>query len=217
MDAEPPDPDVPRPRPSFPVRHAAGVLALAVAFGITIAWIKGNGSGIRDAIGNVSALWLLLPFAAGALTTSRRPGAGAVVGAVVVAAAGLSTTLAALTGFYFAESFVLDLGSHPWLTDLSLTMGAVVYYGERGLVTGPVFGALGYLWGRHGSRLAAVLLAAVFVLEPVAWWLYSRRIGGGAAYPVPGYPAVWLTEMALGVAGFAVLTTMARRGWPGGG
>jgi hypothetical protein len=212
MDAESPDLDVPRPRLRFPVRRAAGVLALAVAFGITIAWIKGNGAGVRDAIGNVSALWLLLPFAAGVLTTSRRPAAGAVVGA----AAGLAATLAALTGFYFAESFVLDLGSHPWLTDLSLTMGTVFYYGERGLVTGPVFGALGYLWGRHGWRTAAALLAAVFVLEPAAWWLYNRRLGGGAAYPVPGYPAVWLTEIALGIGGFAVLTTMARRGWNAG-
>jgi hypothetical protein len=195
------------------VRRAAGALALAAAIGITIAWIKGNGSGVRDAIGNVSALWLLLPFAAGALTTSRRPVAGAAAGA----AAGLAATLAALIGFYFAESFVLDLGSHPWLTDLSLTMGTVTYYAERGLVTGPVFGALGYLWARHGSRAAAAVLAAVFVLEPVAWWLYGRRLGGGAAYQVPGYPAVWLTEIALGIAGFAMLTTMARRGWPGGG
>jgi hypothetical protein len=87
-----------------------------------------------------------------------------------------------------------------------------VYYGERGLVTGPAFGALGYLWHRHGSRAAAAALAAVFVLEPVAWWMYNRRLHGGAAYPVPGYPAVWLTEIALGITGFALLIRLARRG-----
>ncbi len=184
-------------------RRAALIVGLAVAFGIAVAWIKGNGGGLRDAIGNVSAAWLLLPFAAGAAAASRRVLAGAL--------AGLITTLAALTGFYFAESFVLDLGPHPWLTDLSLTMGTVVYYGERALVTGPFFGALGFWWRRNNSVAAAGLLGAVFVLEPAAWWLYGEYIGGGAAYPVPGYPALWLGEIALGIGGFVLLRRMALR------
>ena len=178
-------------------------MGFAIAFGIVMAWIKGNGGGLRDAIGNVSAVWLLLPFLAGAGTGSRRVMAGAL--------SGLAATLAALTGFYFAESFVLDLGPHPWLTDLSLTMGTVLYYGERALVTGPVFGALGYWWRQRGSMAAAGLLAAAFVLEPAAWWLYGIYLGGGAAYPVPGYPPLWLVEIAIGIAGFALLRGAGRR------
>ena len=131
--------------------------------------------------------------------------------AVLQLGTGLIATLAALTGFYFAESFVLDLGQHPWLTDLSLTMGAVTYYAERGLVTGPVFGALGRWWRQRRSVVAAGLIAAVFVLEPLAWWLYGIQIGGGAAYPVPGYPALWLGEIALGVAGFVVLRRLVQQ------
>jgi hypothetical protein len=184
-------------------RRVALIIVSSVIFGIVMAWIKGNGAGLGDAVGNISALWLLLPFVAGAAVDSSRP----VVGALV----GLVATLAALTGFYFAESFVLDLGQHSWLTDLSLTMGTVVYYAERGLVTGPLFGALGLWWRQRQSVVAAGLIAAVFVLEPAAWWLYGMQIGGGAAYPVPAYPAVWLGEVAIGVACFVLLRHLAHR------
>ena len=185
------------------VGRLALIVALSVAFGAVMAWIKGNGPGVSDAVGNISALWLALPFAAGAAAATRRMAVGALCGLVA--------TLAALTGFYFAESFVLDLGQHSWLTDLSLTMGTTLYYAERGLVTGPVFGALGHWWRQRRSVAAAALIAAVFVLEPLAWWIYGIRIGGGAAYPVPGYPALWLGEVAIGVAGFSFLTRSRRR------
>lgn len=184
-------------------RGVALLVATCVVFGIVMAWIKGDGPGLSDAVGNISALWLLVPFLAGAAASSRRLILGALYG--------LTATLAALTGFYFAESFVLDLGRHSWLTDLSLTMGTVVYYAERGLVTGPVFGALGLWWRQRHSAVAAILMAAVFVLEPLAWWLYGLRIGGGAAYPVPGYPALWLSEIAVGIAGFLLLRRLARQ------
>jgi hypothetical protein len=187
-----------------PARRAAVIVLLAIIFGMTVAWLKGNGGGVRDAVGNVSALWLLLPFLAGAAVGTHRVTAGAI--------AGLAATLAALVGFYFAESFALDLGPHPWLTDLSLTMGTVRYYGEPALLTGPVFGVLGFWWQQRRSVAAAALLAAAFVLKPVAWWLYGLRIGGGAAYPVPGYPALWLSEIAAGLAGFALLAKAARQG-----
>jgi Family of unknown function (DUF6518) len=190
------------PRGGGVVRRLALILALSVAFGAVMAWIKGNGAGVSDAVGNISAVWLALPFAAGSAAGSRRIAAGALCGLVA--------TLAALTGFYFAESFVLDLGQHSWLTDLSLTMGTTVYYAERGLVTGPVFGALGLWWRQRRSVAAAALIAAVFVLEPLAWWIYGILIGGGAAYPVPGYPALWLGEVALGVAGFFLLRRAGR-------
>jgi len=184
-------------------RRAALIIASSVIFGIVMAWIKGNDAGLSDAVGNISALWLLLPFLAGAAANSHR----LVIGALF----GLVATLAALTGFYFAESFVLDLGQHSWLTDLSLTMGTVLYYAERGLVTGPLFGAVGLWWRQRQSVVAAGLIAAAFVLEPAAWWLYGMQIGGGAAYPVPAYPALWLAEITIGVAGFVLLRQVARR------
>jgi hypothetical protein len=181
----------------------AAVFGLAAAFGIVSAVVKGDGSGLRDAIGNVSAVWLLLPFLAAAAGGARRLASAAL--------AGLAATLVALCGFYFAESFVLELGPHPWLTDLALTMGTVRHYAEFALLSGPVFGALGHVWRQRHSLAAAGLLASAFVLEPAVWWLYGREVGGGAAYPVPGYPALWVGEIALGIAGFALLVKFARR------
>jgi hypothetical protein len=184
-------------------RKIALIMAASFVFGVVMAWIKGNGAGLSDAVGNVSAIWLLLPFLAGATADSRR----VIVGALL----GLLATLAGLTGFYFAESFVLDLGQHSWLTDLSLTMPTIRYYAEGGLITGPLFGALGLWWRQRRSVAAAGLIGAVFVLEPVAWWLYGMHIGGGAAYSVPGYPALWLTEIAIGVGGFFLLRRIVRQ------
>jgi hypothetical protein len=197
------DPESRSGRPSGRLRKMTALLGLAAAFGAASAVVKGNGSGLRDAIGNISAVWLLLPFLAGGAGGMRRPATAAL--------AGLAATLVALCGFYFANSFVLDLGRHPWLTDLALTMRTVPHYAEFALLSGPVFGALGYGWRRRYSLAAAALIAAAFVLEPAAWWLYGREIGGGAAYPVPGYPALWLAEIAVGVAGFVLLTKVARR------
>ena len=197
-----PDMETDRPRTRGAVRRAVWILSLAVLFGVASAWIKGNDAGLRDAIGNASAPWLLLPFLAGAAWRSRRLSGAAM--------AGLAATLAALAGFYFADSFVLQLGPHPWLVDLSLTMRGAIFWAERVVVTGPAFGALGFWWHRHRSPLAAGLAAAAFVLEPAAWWLYGRYLGGGAAYPVPAYPALWLTEIAVGVTGLALLSRQAR-------
>lgn len=191
------------PRRLTTTRRVALIIAIAIVFGAVMAWVKGNGAGLSDAVGNISALWLLLPFLAGAAADGRRVITGALFG--------MLATLAALTGFYFAESFVLDLGQHSWLTDLSLTMGAITYYAKLGLVTGPIFGALGLWWRQRHSMVAAGLIAAVFVLEPMAWWLYGIQIGGDAAYPVPGYPALWLTEIVIGVAGFVLLRRLARQ------
>ena len=176
-------------------RRLAAALACAFLFGLLVAWVKGNDAGLRDAIGNMSAPWLLLPFLAGAFAGVRSLPRAAL--------AGLAATLAALAGFYLAESVVLDLGPHPWLTDLALTMRGGVIWSERAILSGPVFGALGFWWQRTHSLLAAGVVAAFFVLEPFAWWLYgSVYLGGQAAYPVPGYPVLWLGEIAIGVLGF---------------
>jgi hypothetical protein len=66
-------------------------------------------------------------------------------------------------------------------------------------------------WRQRRSLAAASLIAVAFVLEPAAWWLYGIQIGGGAAYPVPSYPALWVGEITIGVAGFVLLRHLARR------
>ncbi len=104
---------------------------------------------------------------------------------------------------------MLGLGAHSWLKDLSLTMGTVRYYGERALLTGPVFGALGFWWQRRRSVAAAGLLAGAFVLEPVAWWLHGRLTGGGRPI-LSRIPGAVDDRVALGLAGFALLGRAGR-------
>ncbi|HEY5223472.1 MAG TPA: hypothetical protein VIJ18_10565 [Microbacteriaceae bacterium] len=52
----------------------------ALALGVLIALVKGEGGGIRYDIGNLAAPWLVLPFFCGRL--ARRPAYAVVVGAV---------------------------------------------------------------------------------------------------------------------------------------
>ena len=63
-------------------RKLVVLLAGALAFGVGVAAIKGQDTGVRDALGNTSAPWVVLPFVAGtrfrglrgAAPWPRRPG-----------------------------------------------------------------------------------------------------------------------------------------------
>ncbi|MCL6444740.1 MAG: hypothetical protein K6T83_15015, partial [Alicyclobacillus sp.] len=97
--------------------------------------IKGHDVGLRDAIGNMSAPWLSLPFVAAVYAKLHRPVQGALVGLLV--------TFCAWTGFYFMNPFVLDLGPHPWPEKLGLTMRSGWFYFLLGFLSGPIWGFLG--------------------------------------------------------------------------
>lgn len=185
-------------------RHRViAVVALAVAFGVAMSLVKGNGSGVRDAVGNVSAPWVLLPFFAGAFAGRRSVARAAAVGCAV--------SLAALAGFYVANAFVLDLGPHPWLHDLRLAvLGGKIYF-EFGAVSGPVFGALGGWWQRRRSALVGVLAAALLLFEPLVWLAYAQAHHTPASsLAYFGNPVVWVFEVVVGVAACLVAATVAR-------
>jgi hypothetical protein len=175
------------------------VLLGAIACGIGLSVLKGDGEGVRSAVGNLSVPWLLIPFVAGAAAAAgpatglRRVSCGALVG--------LIATSAALGGFYVSNSFVLDLGSHPWLVDLHLTVAAGRRYFVLGLLSGPVCGGLGAGWASRGPsstgglRRLAATLAALLVLEPVASLVHEATAGGDRS----GQPGVWVGELLIGV------------------
>src|SRR5262249_3463664 len=73
-----------------PWRTLAVTLVAAAAFGVVMAVIKGNDTGVRDAIGNASAPWVVIPFLAG--TRFRSVWHGVLIG--------VAATLAAFAGFY---------------------------------------------------------------------------------------------------------------------
>lgn len=165
------------------------LLLAAAAFGVVAAVVKGNDTGLRDALGNMSAPWAALAFLAGATRRDLRTGA----------LAGLVATAAGLLAFYVAEAFVLDLGDHPLVEDLRLTAGHFNVYERFGLLSGPLYGALGALWTSRRSLLAGLALGAAFVGEPliVAGLEHTGRWGGGGLFD---HPLLVAAEIAVGAA-----------------
>jgi hypothetical protein len=177
------------------------VYLAAVAFGLVFGGAD-QYLGSRVALGpwasSVSAMsapWLALPFVFGSAALERRR-------AMVI---GLTVTVAALAG-YFALTLSpwegVPLGRFPG--DLVALAHSNVRNIVGGLLTGPLFGALGWRWRTARSWASAGLLAAAFCLEPVA-----RLAVGQRSSPA----VVWGIEVALGVllAGYFAVVGAARR------
>jgi hypothetical protein len=179
-------------------RRLVVVGVVAVSFGVLMSALKGNGGGIRDQIGNLSAPWLLLPFLASAYASRGRILRGALVGVAV--------SMLALCGFYVANSLVLQLGPHPWIDDLRLAVSGGRRWFVLAFLSGPTLGAIGSLWRRTGANLVALLTFALLVAEPLADWVLQ---GGAAPGWVTGLqPIVWVGESAVGV--IACVAVLAR-------
>ena len=175
-------------------------LLLAAGFGVAMSVFKGNGAGVRSDIGNLSAPWLLVPFFAAAALPGRRAYAGAAVGA--------AATCVALSAFYVANAFVLDLGPHGWIEDLQLAF--VTHWFLWGLVSGPVFGIVGAAWRRRGSSYAGVAVTALLIAEPVFWAL-ARRAGGVDSFAFEPSAGVSVGEVVAGVLACACMAVAADR------
>ena len=157
---------------------------------------------MRDALGNTSAPWVLVPFLAG----MRYPRLWQ------AALVGIATTLAAFFGFYLAEAAILDLGSHPWTTDLRLTLGSGRLYEFWGLASGLAYGAIGGLWASGRFRAGAIAVGLAFVCEPLlVFFLWRGGIWGGGDLLLR-YHWMWIGEILLGLGGiaFAVRRAQAR-------
>ena len=139
------------------------VLAVAVAFGMLAAWVKGQDTDgrtglapLRSVLGNLSAAWLVLPFWAGT-------GRGRLTAAVV----GLAATVVALLAFYGFTGLVIDLDGKGFPADVPLWVRANRAYVQAGLCTGPLFGLLGGWWSVRRRPPWPVLLGALLMAEPL--------------------------------------------------
>jgi hypothetical protein len=168
-------------------REIATILLAAFAFGVVVAVVKGQDAGARDALGNTSAPWIVVPFLAGMRFPSAWRGA----------LAGVAATAAAFLGFYLSEAAILDLGPHPWYVDLQLTMGTVNVYEKWGLVSGSAYGALGAVWATRRAPAAAVAVGLAFIAEPliVSFLQHAGVWGGGGLLE---HPMIWGAEVLLG-------------------
>jgi hypothetical protein len=165
-----------------------------------MAVIKGQDAGVRDAIGNASAPWVVIPFLAG--TRFRSVWHGVLIG--------VAATLAAFAGFYTAEAAVLDLGTGSWTHALSLTLGSGRIYEEWGLLSGALYGALGSLWATRRRLAAGAAVGLAFIFEPlIVLALEHARMWGGSG-PLE-YRWMWTAEILLGVGAIAFALTRLRR------
>jgi hypothetical protein len=180
-------------------------LLVAAAFGVVAGLFKGDDSGLRGGIGNLSAPWLLVAFlpALGARTIGR----GTVVGFV--------STVVALIGFYASLTVVLagHLGGQGYLPELLVESRANRVYFLAGVLTGPVLGAAGAWVGRHRRRWAALLTGSLLAGEV----LVVAVVQGRQLLPAPVYFrwgvddwTPYLAESALGTAVVLVTLWMSR-------
>ncbi len=127
----------------------------------------------------LSAPWLLLAFLAG--WTQRDPRRAALLG--------LACTASALLGYGLMTLSPVE-NAH-----LTLSSAAAFVHESRvivgGLFTGPLFGWFGQRWRTDRAWFGALATAAAICLEPLA------RIPAGQAIR---FPAVWIAEVAAGVA-----------------
>lgn len=208
--------------------RVAAVLLAAFAFGLLAAWAKGqNTDGVaqvsqaRSALGNLSTPWLLVAFFAG--MQSPRIGRGAVVG--------LAATLVALAGFYLLSTLVENLGGHGFIGDLRLELSGNRAYFEGGVITGPIFGALGAWWRRRPTARTSLLVGGLLIAEPIVMLalgpIHHRVLSSGTGLPliariIPGWgltadsgAAAWAVSAAeLGLGIVVVTLGLARRNRP---
>ncbi|MGO9660500.1 MAG: DUF6518 family protein [Acidimicrobiales bacterium] len=163
------------------------LLCGSCAFGVLDALVKGHHGGVRNAIGNVSAPWAIMPLLAAALVIPRRAVSGAVAGAVA--------SVATLASFSLVRAGGLDMAGGG---------GLVVALGNRwfisGLVGGLVLGAgAGWLVARERWAPLIAITAALLMLEPAARlvWAATKKEPLGTYVPDP---VVWALEIAGGCA-----------------
>ena len=189
------------------------MLLLSVAFGVASALVKGDSPGLRGALGNLSAPWLLVAFLAAL-------GCGTLLRGLVV---GTAATVVALVAFYVTVTLVLagHLGGGGFAVELSKELAANRIYLLFGLVTGPLLGMSGAWAGRRHRDLTWLVVGGLLAGEIVVVALVQGR----ELLPAPLYFrwgvddwTAYLAELACGLAvlGVAVVALWRRRAQPTG-
>ncbi len=153
------------------LRASAGlILAGAIAFGAVDQYIGSRYSLVATAVSGMSAPWLLLPFAAGAGSTSWRRAAWL----------GVAATWLAITAYVLMIDSPVE-GVHTSLHVIAYSAASQWPWFLGGLVSGPGYGLLGYWWRTRRSWLSAALAAVPLLGEPLVDWLGLRYTASGLA------------------------------------
>jgi len=180
------------------LRRTLAALIVALAFGMLAALVKGDQAGLRDTIGNLSTPWLLVAFGAGRLTRSLPRGA----------LLGLAATVLALLGFYLVVAVITDDAMPTLHEHLEHVLRVNRRWLISGLLSGPLFGALG-AWARRLPRRAAlVIVGLLLIVEPFVIGAVQAVPGGRQIVHWSLHPGPYVAEI---VAGLAVLLLARRR------
>jgi hypothetical protein len=139
------------------------------------------------AVSNLSAPWLLIAFAAGLAGRHRQE-------AVLL---GLAATFAALLGYFAMTLSPMEgvaLAEVP--SRIAPLLGAQRLWIAGGVMTGPLFGYLGFIWRAKRAVVSAAAVAGALWLEPAI-----RQAAGR----LEGPRAVWMVEVAAGFLAALVL------------
>jgi uncharacterized protein DUF6518 len=179
-------------------RRRLAIALAALVFGGTdqyLGSLTNHGWGTwAIAVSLMSAPWLLLPFVAG-MCTPRQP--GALRGAGI----GLLATYLALLGYFVMTNSPVE-GASLAHFDLTLFIAGQAHLLLGGLLTGPLFGYLGYRWRVDRTWWCALAVALAAIGEPLA------RLATNQLDPSS---VVWTIEVVVGVAMICYVFAATRR------
>ena len=210
------DTDGPSYRSHAAVRPAAVVIVALIAacsFGAIDQYLAAGTTNmfLIQVSGGMSAVWLLVPFLAGAWQADQRR----------AALVGLAASWLSVLG-YIAMIVSPVEGTHLTPRLLLMVLASQSQWFATGLITGPLYGWLGYRWRSGRSRTALLLAVLPVLLEPVARWLATRFGLGNIPYLPFQWPgdgravAAEFAELAVGLLlTVAAVMAMARPRVPG--
>jgi hypothetical protein len=173
----------------------AGLFGAAYQYAGTVHVMAYTGGWVTT-LSVTSAPWLLLPFLAGWAQPSGR-------GSI---AAGLLATAVAFVGYFALTLSPLEgVSPRDAVAGIAPLVATQAPWLIGGLLTGPLFGLLGFRWRTGKEWSSALILVAAFCLEPVACIATGR-----AAHLTDPLP-VWIGEVAAGALLAALLVSMRPR------
>jgi hypothetical protein len=168
------------------------ILVVVCAFAAVDALVKGHHGGTRNAVGDVSAPWALIPFLSSTVALPRRRSTGVLVGAV--------STLAALACYSFVRMAAYGEGGPHRGISSAMASATENRWFLLGAIGGAILGAAGSWLASKGQRqIAVAIVTCLLVLEPEARVLWAIAKGEAARTLIPS-PTVWAVEILCGCA-----------------